>query len=79
MGVRNRMEMAKELVEENTRRAQAKQKAYYDQKTKELNLQLGDKVLLLLLSSTKKICSPMARAIRGHKMHEKSKLRDSDA
>ena len=40
------MEMAKELVEENTRLAEAKQKAYYDQKTKELNLQPGDKVLL---------------------------------
>ena len=54
MGVRNSMEMAKELVEENTRVAQAKQKAYYDRKTKELNLQPGDKVLLLLPSSTKK-------------------------
>ena len=29
MSVRNRMETAKELVEENTRVAQAKQKAYY--------------------------------------------------
>ena len=47
MGVRNSMEMANELVEENTRRAQAKQKAYYGLKTKELNLQPGDKVLLL--------------------------------
>ena len=48
------METAKELVEENTRVTQAKQKAYYDQKTRELNLQPGDKVLLLLPSSTKK-------------------------
>ena len=54
MSVRNRMEIAKELVEENTRVAQAKQKAYYDLKTRELNLQSGDKVLLLLPSSTKK-------------------------
>ena len=54
MGVRNRMEMDKELVEENTRRAQAKQKAYYDLKTKELNLHPADKVLLLLPSRTKK-------------------------
>ena len=38
MGVRSSMEMAKQLVEENTRVAQAKQKAYYDRKTKELNL-----------------------------------------
>ena len=45
--------MAKVLVEENTRIAQAKQKAYYDQKTKELNLQPGDQVLLLLPSSKK--------------------------
>ena len=54
MSLRNRMETAKELVEENTRVAQVKQKAYYDQKTRELNLQPGDKVLLLLPSSTKK-------------------------
>ena len=33
---------------------QVKHKAYYDQKTKEMNLQPGDKVLLLLPSSTKK-------------------------
>ena len=54
MDVRNRMEAAKEIVEENARAAQAKQKEYYDQKTRELNLQPGDKVLLLLPSRTKK-------------------------
>ena len=54
MSVRSRMETAKNLVEENTRIAQAKQKTYYDKKTKELNLQPGDKVLLLLPSSTRK-------------------------
>ena len=73
MSVRNCMETAKELVEENTRVAQAKQKAYYDQKTRELNLQPGDKVLLLLPSSTK-ICSTMVRAIPGYKTHRKSKF-----
>ena len=46
------MEKAKEIVEENARVAQAKQKAYYNQKTRELNLLPGDKVLLLLPSST---------------------------
>ena len=54
MNVRNRMETAKEIVEENAKAAQAKQKAYYDQKTRVMNLQPGDKVLLLLPSSTKK-------------------------
>ena len=63
MSVRNRMQTAKELVEENTRVAQPKQKAYYDQKTPELNLQPGDKVLLLLPSSTKN-CSTMAIVAR---------------
>ena len=54
MDVRNRMETAREIMLENAKEAQAKQKAYYDQKTKEMNLQPGDKVLLLLPSSTKK-------------------------
>ena len=52
--IRNRMEEAREFVEENARRAQAKQKEYYDQKARELNLKPGDKVLLLLPSRTKK-------------------------
>ncbi len=53
MEVKNRMELAREVVEQN---AQTKQKEYYDQKTKEMDLEAGDKVLLLLLlpSSTKK-------------------------
>ncbi len=33
---------------------QAKQKEYYDRKTKEMDLEAADKVLLLLPSSTKK-------------------------
>ena len=48
------MEKAKQIVDENARAAQTTQKEYYNQKTQELNLQPGDKVLLLLLSSTKK-------------------------
>ena len=48
--IRDRMEEAKEVVKENARRAQVKQKEYYDQ---ELNLKPGDKVLLLP-SHTKK-------------------------
>ena len=54
--VRNQMETAKEIVEDNAKATQAKQKAYYDQKAREMNLRPGDKVLLLLHvpSSTKK-------------------------
>ena len=48
------MEEAKEVVEENARRAQEKQKEYYDQKARELNLKPGDRVLLLLPSRAKK-------------------------
>ena len=51
MDIKERMEAAREIVEENTR---IKQKQYYDQKTKEMNLHPGDDVLLLLPSSTKK-------------------------
>lgn len=54
MEVRDRMEIAREIVEENARTAQQKQKEYYDKKVKEVNLQEGDKVLLLIPSSSKK-------------------------
>ena len=46
-------EKTREIVEKNAKIAQTKQKEYYDQKARELNLQAGDKVLLLLPSSTK--------------------------
>ena len=52
--IRDRMGEAKEVVEENARRAQVKQKEYYNQKARELNLKPGDRVLLLLPSRTKK-------------------------
>lgn len=52
MEVRDRLATAKEIVEENTKATQAKQKEFYDRKARELNLKAGDKVLLLLPSST---------------------------
>ena len=52
--IRDRMEETRELVEESAREAQARQKKYYDQKTREMDLKPGDKVLLLLPSSTTK-------------------------
>ena len=55
MEVKDRMETARENVEKNAKIAQTKQKEYYDQKARQLNLQAGDKVLLLLPSSTKKL------------------------
>ena len=55
MEVRNRMESAKEIVEKNAKAAQTKKKAYYSQKKWKMNLLPGDKVLLLLPSSTKKL------------------------
>ncbi len=54
MEVRARMQEAKDIVEQNAKIAQKKQKEYYDQKDREMNLQQGDEVLLLLPSSTKK-------------------------
>ena len=52
--VRDRMEAAKEIVQENARDVQTKQKTYYDQNAREMNLKAGDKVLLLLPSSSRK-------------------------
>ena len=52
--IRDRMQEARELVEESAREAQARQKKYYDQKTREMDLKPGDKVLLLLPSSITK-------------------------
>lgn len=52
MDVRDRLQTARGIVEENTLVTQAKQKEYYDKKARELNLQQGNQVLLLLPSST---------------------------
>ena len=52
--VRDRLETSREIMEENVKIAQKKQKEYYDQRASETKLDPGDKVLLLLPSSTKK-------------------------
>ena len=49
--VRDRLETSREIMEENVKIAQ---KEYYDQRASETKLDPGDKVLLLLPSSTKK-------------------------
>ncbi len=54
MEVKDRMELAKEVVEQNAKFAQTKQKEYYNRKTKEMDIEAGDKVLLLLPLSKKK-------------------------
>ena len=51
MKVKKQMELAREVVEKNARSTQVKQK---DRKAREMDLKSGDKVLLLLPSSTKK-------------------------
>lgn len=50
--IRDRMEAAKEVVQRNSTKMQAKQKE--SRKARELNLQVGDKVLLLLPDNTSK-------------------------
>jgi hypothetical protein len=54
MEIHKRMKTAREILEKNAKMAQAKQKEYYDQKSKELDLEAGEKVLLLLSSSSRK-------------------------
>ena len=53
MEVKDRIELAKKVVEQNAKIAKAKPKEYYDQKAREINLNFGDKVLLLLPTSKK--------------------------
>lgn len=52
--VRERMEEAQEIVKQNSSAMQTKHKEYYDRKARELNLDVGDQVLLLLPDSNKK-------------------------
>ena len=52
--VRDCMETAKEIVQENLEIAQGKQKFYYDKRAREIQFTPGEKVLLLLPSSTHK-------------------------
>uniref|UniRef100_A0A1X7U8G3 Uncharacterized protein n=1 Tax=Amphimedon queenslandica TaxID=400682 RepID=A0A1X7U8G3_AMPQE len=54
MDTRERIESIRGIVKENARAVQAKQKMYYDQRSREINFEVRDKVLLLLPSSTRK-------------------------
>ena len=54
MDVKERMQLAKEIVEKNAKEVKAKQKEYYDRGTREIEFKAGDKVLLLLPSGPKK-------------------------
>ena len=53
--VNDRLEEAKDIVQANMRRAQSRQKAWYDQKARDLNLIAGDRVLVLLPTSNEKL------------------------
>ena len=55
--VRSRLELTKEIFEQNANKAQQKQREYYDQNARELQLNPGDKVLLLLPDSSKKFAA----------------------
>ena len=50
----DRMQKAKEIVQEHLQKAQNKQKTWYDQRAREMNLSAGEQVLLLLPDCTKK-------------------------
>ncbi len=58
--MRNQCERYREEAKENLQQAQASQKKWYDQQARFRQLQPGQKVLLLLLTSTNKL---LARAI----------------
>ena len=51
---RDRLETCREIMEQNAKIVQKKQKEYYDQRAKKTKLDPGDNGLLLLPSSTKK-------------------------
>ena len=51
----DRLQEAQESVQKNLEKAQRKQKAWYDQKAREMNLTVGDKVLLLLPTRSEKL------------------------
>ena len=54
MRVRQRMEDAQDLVYRNLEQMQIKQKQWYDKQARELQLKVGDQVLLLLPDDTRK-------------------------
>ena len=53
--LRERFETTMEIVKRNSASAQAKSKIYYDQKSKERNIKVGDEVLLLIPTSKNKL------------------------
>ena len=55
--VRERMEAAREIVIQNMKKSQNKQKEWYDLKARDMKLRIGDHVLVLLPTSTNKLLS----------------------
>ena len=53
--IRNRLERMAEVVQQNMRRAQARQKCWYNRTARERTLQAEEKVLVLLPTSTSKL------------------------
>ena len=53
--LRERLEQTCKLAHENLRKAQGKQKAYYDRRAKSQRFNVGDKVLLLLPTNSNKL------------------------
>ena len=53
--MRERLAQMSELVQENMKRAQQKQKAWYDRNAREREFQPSDKVLVLLPTTTNKL------------------------
>ena len=55
--VRERMDAAREIVIQNMKKSQNKQKKWYDLKARDMKLRIGDQVLVLLPTSTNKLLS----------------------
>ena len=55
--VRERMETAREIVIQNMKKSQNKQKEWYDLKVRDMKLRIGDQVLVLLPTSANKLLS----------------------
>ena len=53
--VYERLQAAKDIVQDNLRRTQAKQKAWYDQRAREVTFEKGDQVLVMLPTRTEKL------------------------
>ena len=64
--VRERMEAVREIVIQNMKKSQNKQKEWYDLKARDMKLRIGDQVLVLLPTSTNKLrggCIPFSSEI----------------